>query len=639
MAADDALDELHLLARAAARARGDALFPALAQYIARATNASESLISQALDADRVRTLAVFAHGASEANYDYELDGTPCRAVLSGDIVHHESGLADTFPLTSQGYEGYYGVPLMAADGSVLGHLCVFDASALPMSPRQRLFCDIFAGRAAAELQRLRAETEMRKSQERFQDLFDEAPIAYVHEDLDSKFIRANKTAMRVLGITPADVPHMIGKDMAPKTPEAQARMKQAFDSVGKGADTSGVVLELLRHNDKKPIFIQWWSRPDPSGTYTRTMFVDITERVLMEREQAKLQAQNRYLQEEIKSVHNFDEIVGASQGLVRVLENVSRVAPTDATVLIWGETGTGKELIARAIHSSGRRADKPFIKLNCAALPQGLVESELFGHEKGAFSGALARREGRFELANGGTIFLDEIGELKLETQAKLLRVLQEQEFERVGSSSTIKVDVRIVAATNRDLRKAVSAGEFREDLYYRLNVFPVELPPLRARVEDIPLLVQFFVQKYAPRVGRRVDGVDPDTLLAFTRYPWPGNIRELENLVERALILNTSPMLKIPPEMLAPPVPDVRRDAAPATFAAPPAAPMADHDDSESTGLHHVQREHILRVLNATRWIIEGTSGAANKLGMKPATLRHRMKKLGISRADQQRA
>jgi formate hydrogenlyase transcriptional activator len=563
MAGEDSLDELHLLAQAAARARGDALFPALAQYIAKATNTSESLISRVIDRDHVRTLAVFAHGASEPNYEYALDGTPCREVLDGEIVHYESGLADRFPMSSRGYEGYYGVPLMAADGSVLGHLCVYDASALSLSKRQKLFCDIFAGRAAAELQRLRTEEDLRATQERFQDLFDEAPIAYVHEGLDSRFIRANKTALRVLGVKPEEVPHMVGKDMAPKTPEAQARMQQAFESIGKGADTSGVVLELIRHDDKKHIFIQWWSRPDPSGTYTRTMFVDITERVLMEREQAKLQAQNRYLQEEIKSVHNFDEIVGASPGLVRVLENVSRVAPTDATVLIWGETGTGKELIARAIHSAGRRADKPFIKLNCAALPQGLVESELFGHEKGAFSGALARREGRFELANGGTIFLDEIGELKLETQAKLLRVLQEQEFERVGSSNTIKIDVRVVAATNRDLRKAVRAGEFREDLYYRLNVFPVELPPLRARAEDIPLLVQFFVQKYAPRVGRRVDGVDPDTLIAFTRYPWPGNIRELENLVERALILNTSPMLKIPPEMLALQTPDERADVA----------------------------------------------------------------------------
>jgi len=630
MTGPDELDELHVLARAAARARGDALFPALAQYVARALNTSESLISEVIDAGHVRTLAVFAHGASESNFEYALDGTPCADVIKGDIVHHEAGLAERFPHTSQGYEGYFGIPLTAPNGEVLGHMCVYDASALHLTQRQRLFCDIFAGRAAAELQRLRAERELRQSEDRFRDLFDEAPIAYVHEGLDSKFIRANRTAMRVLGITPEDVPTMVGIDLAPKTPEAQARIKEAFESIGKGTDTSGVVLELNRKNDGRQIFIQWWSRPDPSGTYTRTMFVDITERVLMEREQQRLQSQNRYLQEEIKSVHNFEEIIGASPGLLRVLESVRRVAPTDATVLINGETGTGKELVARAIHSASRRADRPFIKLNCAALPAGLVESELFGHEKGAFSGAVQKREGRFELANGGTIFLDEIGELPLDVQAKLLRVLQEQEFERVGSSKTLKVDVRVVAATNRDLRRAVREGEFREDLYYRLAVFPVQLPPLRERAEDIPLLVQFFAQKYAPRVGRRVDGVEPETLLAFSRYPWPGNIRELENLVERALILNNSAALQVAPELLA--------VTAPMAHARPLDAgvddePTATSDDIESSGLHHVQREHILRVLKATRWVIEGNSGAAVKLGLKPATLRHRMKKLGIAR------
>jgi len=634
------LDDLNQLAAGASRLRGDALFPELARFIANALGSSEALISELIDGEHVRTLAVFAHGASEPNYEYELAGTPCKDVLEGRTLHVESGLADRFPHTSQGYQGYFGVPLTGAKGEILGHLCVYDASALQVSARQQLFCEIFAGRAAGELQRLAAERQMRESEERFRDLFDEAPIAYVHEGLDSRFIRANKTAMRVLGVKPEEVPHMVGKDMAPKTPDAQARMRQAFESVGKGADTSGVVLELLRHNDKRPIFIQWWSRPDPSGTYTRTMFVDITERVLMEREQAKLQAQNRYLQEEIKSVHNFEEIIGASSGLVKVLDNVRRVAPTEATVLICGETGTGKELIARAIHSTGRRAERPFIKLNCAALPPGLVESELFGHEKGAFSGAIMRREGRFELANGGTIFLDEIGELPLDVQAKLLRVLQEQEFERVGSSNTIKVDVRIVAATNRDLRKAVRDGEFREDLYYRLNVFPVELPPLRARAEDIPLLVQFFAQKYAPRVGRRIDGVDPDTLMALSRYPWPGNIRELENLVERALILNTSTALKIPPEMLAVDSGTQHAEIAAAATGLhrapsfPVPSPTEEIEDTENTGLHHVQREHILRVLNATHWIIEGNSGAALKLGMKPATLRHRMKKLGIARS-----
>src|SRR6516225_5421760 len=390
------------------------------------------------------------------------------------------------------------------------------------------------------------------SEERFRDLFDEAPIAYVHEGLDSRFIRANRTALRILGVTPDEAARGFkGLSLVPDTPEAKLRAREAFESIGKGTDTSGVVLELRRKADGRQVFIQWWSRPDPEGQFTRTMFIDITDRVLLEREQARLRAQNVYLQEEIKSVHNFEEIIGASAGLLKVLEGVARVAPTDSTVLVCGETGTGKELIARAIHSGSRRVDKPFIKLNCAALPAGLIESELFGHERGAFSGAIQRRTGRFELAHHGTIFLDEIGEMPLEVQAKLLRVLQEREFERVGSSQTTRVDVRIVAASNRDLAKAVRAGEFREDLYYRLNVFPVTLPPLRERPEDIPLLVKFFVQKYSPRVGRRIDSIDPETMQRLLAYPWPGNIRELENLIERALILADSNVLHVEPEIL----------------------------------------------------------------------------------------
>ena len=272
--------------------------------------------------------------------------------------------------------------------------------------------------------------------------------------------------MRILGITREDIPHMVGKSMAPDTPEAQRRMREAFESIGKGTDTSGIVLELRRKDDGKPIWIQWWSKPDPSGSYTRTMFIDITERVLLEQEQARLKAQNAYLREELKSEHNFDEIIGSSSGLLGVLDNVKRVAPTDASVLITGESGTGKELIARALHSASGRSDKAFIKVNCAALATGLIESELFGHERGAFSGAIQRRIGRFELAHGGTIFLDEIGEVPLDVQVKLLRVLQEREFERVGGNQVIKTDVRVIAATNRDLQKSIREGKFRADLF-----------------------------------------------------------------------------------------------------------------------------------------------------------------------------
>jgi formate hydrogenlyase transcriptional activator len=343
------------------------------------------------------------------------------------------------------------------------------------------------------------------------------------------------------------------------------------------------------------------------------MMADITERVLLEQEQARLQAQNLYLQEEIKSVHNFEEIIGQSPALTAVLDNVCRVAPTDASVLICGETGTGKELIARAIHSASKRKDKPLIKVNCAALPTGLVESELLGHEKGAFTGALAKRLGRFELAHGGTIFLDEVGEIPVEVQAKLLRVMQEREFERVGGSAPIQVDVRVIAASNRDLLKAVRDKTFREDLYYRLNVFPIALPSLRERTEDIPLLAHFFANKFMTRIGKRLQAISQRTMQRLVAYPWPGNIRELENILERAVILSQGNTLEIGPDLL------------------PDSIPVAPNQ--EQLDLATMERNHILRVLEQTDWVIEGPRGAAKLLGLHANTLRSRMKKFGITR------
>jgi transcriptional regulator with GAF, ATPase, and Fis domain len=349
-----------------------------------------------------------------------------------------------------------------------------------------------------------------------------------------------------------------------------------------------------------------------------------------ERERIRLHAQNRYLQGEIKADYNADSIVGDSPALERLRETVRRVAATDAPAIIWGETGTGKELIARAIHAGSHRAERPFIKFDCAALMANEVDHLLFGHQT----------DGHLALADGGTLFLDEVGALRAPAQSALLGQLQDAH--RAGSGGTSQFDVRVIAASSRDLRKAVRDGEFLEALFQRLDVFPVDVPPLRARVEDIPTLVQFFLKKHASRVGRRVDGVDPDTLAALSRYPWPGNVRELDNLVERALILNASTVLKIPAQMLAVYSSAERAVVAAAASGTNRSLPTAadtlaegEPEATEQTGLHHVQRTHILRVLNATNWVIEGNSGAALKLGMKAATLRHRMKKLGIARAS----
>ena len=337
--------------------------------------------------------------------------------------------------------------------------------------------------------------------------------------------------------------------------------------------------------------------------------------VLEEVEKLKnqLQAENLYLQEELKLNHNFEEIIGGSGALKKVLRKVERVATTDATVLILGETGTGKELIARAIHNLSTRSARPLVKVNCASLPTELIESELFGHEKGAFTGAIARRAGRFELADGGTVFLDEIGDLPLKLQAKLLRVLQEGEFERLGSSRTLKVDVRMIAATNRDLSKAINEGTFREDLYYRLNVFPVTLPSLRERPDDVPLLVRHFVAKYSKKMGRPIDTIPQPVMDTLERYAWPGNVRELENIIERAVILADEATLQLDD-----------------TLEADTALPTA------RTGtLEDVERTHILQILEETNWRIRGKRGAAEILDINPSTLRSRMQKLGIERPD----
>jgi PAS domain S-box-containing protein len=348
------------------------------------------------------------------------------------------------------------------------------------------------------------------------------------------------------------------------------------------------------------------SRVDATGGPLVTIILrDVNER-------RRAEAVCRQLEEEVRTTLGIGELVGASAALERAAKSIEQVAPTDSTVLVYGETGTGKELVARAIHGRSRRKDKVLIKINCAAIPAGLMESELFGHERGAFTGAVARKVGRYELADGGTIFLDEIGELPLDLQPKLLRVLQEGEFERVGGTRTFKVDVRVIAATNRDLEAACREGRFRPDLFYRLNVFPIAVPPLRERKEDIPALVAHFVQKYAARLGKQIDRVPERLLAALTAYAWPGNVRELEHIVERAMIVSDGPELAVPDWLPRP-----RGASGPAQVAT----------------LVDVERAHILDVLEATGWRVSGAGGAADLLGLPPTTLESRMKKLAIAR------
>jgi len=447
-------------------------------------------------------------------------------------------------------------------------------------------------------------------------------------DSDARIIRANEAACRSLGYTMDELLAMRVHDIDPeytleRWPDFWARLRGTvflvFDSRHRRKDGSVFPVEVSCN------YIEFEGKG-----YTCTFARNITERIRREEtlksaldELAKLkkrlQAENIYLQDEINLSHNFKDIITHSRAFKKVLSRIEQVAPTDATVLIRGETGAGKELVARAVHRLSRRHDRPLVKVNCAALPSTLIESELFGHEKGAFTGALAKKAGRFELADGGTIFLDEIGDLPPELQAKLLRVLQEGEFERLGSPHTRRVDVRVLTATHKDLEGAIEGGLFRQDLYYRLNVFPITCPPLRDRREDIPILVKHFAKVYASRIGKAIETIPIDVMEALQSYAWPGNVRELQNVIERAVIISKGKTLDLG-EWLPP------------RSAPPPSAGLATLREVEERQ-EQIERDHILDVLQAARWRVRGPHGAAAVLGLKPTTLEARMKRLGIRR------
>jgi formate hydrogenlyase transcriptional activator len=406
-------------------------------------------------------------------------------------------------------------------------------------------------------------------------------------------------------------------------PDPEMTLSEFDRHLIEGGIRSGGVVPLIAH-DRKLGFLGVGSfREDAFSEADQELLGHIANQIAIAVENAlayreietlknKLASEKLYLEDEIRTEHNFEELIGESQTFRRILKQVETVAPTDSTVLICGETGTGKELIARAIHDLSARRERTLVKINCAAIPTGLLESELFGHEKGAFTGAISQRIGRFELANRGTLFLDEVGDIPPELQPKLLRVLQEQEFERLGSTRTQKVDVRLIAATNCDLEQMVADKKYRSDLYYRLNVFPITIPALRQRREDIPVLARFFTQKYARRLKKQITAIPAEAMAALTSYQWPGNVRELEHFIERAVILTKGSDLEISLAELK---------------SSEPAA------TTELTTLHEAEREHILRALEETNWVVGGQGGAAARLGMKRTTLQSKMQKLGISR------
>ena len=661
-------ETLRHITEGTAGSTGDEFFRSLVKHLARALQVRYSFVAECTDETKknVRMLAFWQGEDFGNNIEFPLAGTPCESVIQGNVCSYPERLQVLFPedegLVALGAQSYAGVPLVNRVGNILGHLVVIDDKPRVFSEQAFSFLRIFATRAGAELERKHAADALRKSQEHLRTLLDinnaivtkltrEELFTAIAEVL-ARVIEFDRLALsmydpesdvlrlvtyagpyhrddytpigRVLDLndSPAGRAFLSQKPVLRRNLESERQTSSEQRAYGHGFRSLCALPLTIRGRRIGAMTVGSLAKDQYAEADTEFL-VEVANQVAIAVDNMKLheetgalkarfEAEAVYLQEEIKTEHNFEEIIGQSAPVRQLLRNVEQVAPTEATVLIQGETGTGKELVARAVHDRSRRKDRPLVKVNCGSIPAGLVESELFGHEKGAFTGATQRRVGRFELANGGTIFLDEVTELPIDTQVKLLRVLQEGEFERVGSSQTIKVDVRAIAATNRDLKEVVKNGTFRSDLFYRLNVFPLAVPALRERKDDIPLLVNFFLSRFGKKLGKEVRGVSQKSMDNLLRYDWPGNVRELQNIVERAAVLASGPIVQIDESMVG--SGEIARESVVDT-------------------LENAERNHILRALNETRWIVHGKKGAAEILGINPSTLRSRMEKLGIKR------
>ncbi len=555
--------------------------------------------------------------------EFDLAGTPCETVVAGrkQIYSHE--VRYQFPkehwLMDIGAEGYIATPLINTEGIVMGHLAVIDVEPIEWDENELQVFDIFAIRATIEMDRLRVRAELQRSEQWLETILSSVMDAVIVFDPARQIKLFNDSAARIFQMTQTEASLRLLDCLL--TAPLQSAITKFISTTSDNVPTDRQTflpegLAAIRKNGNEFIVDATLSTLNLDGrTHYILILRDVDERSRAQAMIHALQTQTSTLKQVMDAeLHAHDVIIG-SRVMDDLLQKVKQVAGTQSGVLLLGETGTGKELIAKTIHKLSPRADNVLVKLNCAAMPADLIESELFGHEKGAFTGANMQRKGRFELADGGTLFLDEVGELSPAGQAKLLRVLQEHEFERVGGTKSIKVDVRVIAATNRDLGEMVSSGKFRADLFYRLNVFPISIPPLRERLDDIPQLCKHFLAQLERKIGKRYTGISPDSLRKMYHYSWPGNVRELQNVIERAAILATSPILDIDNLIqLSEPLPAQKLPGTPAT-------------------LNEVERDHIALALELVNWVVEGEHGAAALLGMNPSTLRYRMQKLGIQR------
>jgi PAS domain S-box-containing protein len=628
-----ALDEdaaLRMILEGTAQATGEQFFRDLVRNLARAMGTHGAWVTEYLPETRSLRALAYWYGDTFVPFESLIDGTPCEAVVSGrQLVHIPDNIVRLFPKVEQlkaaGSVSYMGAPLLDVDGRVLGHLAVLHTAPLPPAPRLTAVLRIFAARAAAELQRLRAEGEVREREQKLGLLVDNAMDAIIELDDALRVTRLNPAAERLLRVRGAEA---AGTDFTTRlAPDGRAKLRQLADAIatrGPGQRHAWVPggLRVRSGSDEVPAEASLSQYEMDGGTYHTLILRDVRDRIEAERRIEALSSETASLRAALHEAQGFGELLGRSPALREVLQDVDRVGAADTAVLILGETGTGKELVARALHQASRRCPRPLVKVNCAAIPAALMESELFGHARGAFTGATAHREGRFALADGGTVFLDEVGELPLELQPKLLRVLQEGEFEPVGSSATRKVDVRVISATNRNLDEMVRRGAFREDLYYRLNVFPIQLPPLRDRGDDILLLADAFAERCARRLGRRVAPLTEDGRRRLLAYEWPGNVRELANVIERAILTGRDGCLNLD-------------RALPDTGARlrPERAPSASGSVRTARELEELERANLVRALEATTWKVAGADGAAALLGLSPSTLNSRMKALGLKR------
>jgi PAS domain S-box-containing protein len=616
-------DVLRLIYEGTANATGEAFFQALVRATAEAMGVRWAFVSEfAGSLERVRTIAFWEGDRFAENFEYDLEGTVCEGVLQGSLQYYPKHVAQKFPrelaLSELGVESYLATPMTTPEGEVLGHLAVFDRDPMNYAQRELEVFKVFGSRAAAELARKRSQEALAASERRLENILQTATDAIITINAQHHIVLFNAAA---------EVMFRCASDWALGQPfdrflsrRFRQIIRRYVDNTARSSEQAWApdgITALRAGGEEFPIELTL-SPMEERGSRLYTLILrDITQRKQAQAQVERLQEENVSLREEHQRRLRFEEMIGDSPAIRSVFDQVRIVAPTDTSVLLIGETGTGKELVARALHQTSERKDKLLICVNCAALPSELVESELFGHEKGAFTGATCQRKGRFELADGGTLFLDEVGELSAQAQAKLLRVLQEQVFERVGGANTLRVDVRVIAATNRDLAAMVSESGFRTDLYYRLNVFPIRIPALRDRHGDVPLLAQHFVARMGRKLGRAFDGIDAQSMEQLTTYSWPGNVRELQNVIERAAILSTGPTVEVSNTVF-------------------PRQPQAAAVASDDGTLDAVQKVHITEVLDQCNWQIEGHRGAAAALGLKPSTLRYRMHKLGIEKPAQ---